>query len=61
MIFCFGIPWITTLFIEAHIEPGNPLYPLNEGVAPQALIVSSAILSSSKVEIPGRIASLTFL
>ena len=64
MTFFEGIPCITSSFTEAHIEPGNggipltPLgYPFSAGIAPFSLIVFSAILSSSHVDIPGLIAS----
>ena len=51
-----GIPCTTSSFIEAHIEPGKPPYPLKDGIALYFLIFSSAILSNSKVDIPGIIA-----
>lgn len=53
-----GIPCTTSLLIEAHILPGKPPYPLKEGSALYFLIFSSAILSNSKVDIPGEIAFL---
>lgn len=29
-----GIPCTSSSFTEAHMLPGNPLYPLKDGVAP---------------------------
>ena len=46
-----------TLLGEEQIEPGNPLYPLNEGFPPDETIALSAIASRWRVVTPGRRAS----
>ena len=66
--FLDGIPCITSSFTEAQIEPGKSItpliplgYPFSAGIAPLSLIAFSAILSKSKVVIPGFIsASIAF-
>ena len=52
------MPCTSTSLIEAQILPGNPPYPLNEGLAPWLRINFSAISSSSLVEIPALIAEV---
>jgi hypothetical protein len=48
-----GIPWTTSSSIDTHNVPGNPYKPLNPGIALFLIIKFSAILSNSRVVIPG--------
>ena len=51
------MPWTTSSFSDVQMEAGNPLYPLNDGVAPSDLIDRSAIWSRSEVVMPGATSS----
>src|SRR5450759_3776116 len=53
------MPCTTIELGDAQIEPGNPRYPLNVGVAPWERIKRSAAASSSSVLTPGRILPAT--
>src|SRR5215475_1678217 len=57
---CDGMACTTCSFTDEQIVAGNPWYPLNDGTAPAARIVSSAIASRSAVLTPGATAVRIF-